>query len=73
MSRKSKQRDQHGETDRGNARELELAVKIRDKEERILALLGPVESYILLFQRILVWELPYASAVLFLTVHLLFW
>ena len=50
-----------------------LDPKIRDKQERIVALLTPFESYILLFERILVWELPYASVALIVSVHMLFW
>lgn len=47
--------------------------RIRDKQHRIVALLTPFESYILLFERILVWELPYVSAALIVSVHILFW
>ena len=47
--------------------------KTRDKQERIVALLTPLESYILLFERILVWELPVVSAALLVSVHVLFW
>jgi len=47
--------------------------KTRDKQERIVTLLTPLESYILLFERILVWELPFVSAALFVSVHVLFW
>jgi len=47
--------------------------RIRDKQQRIVALLTPLESYILLFERILVWELPYVSAALIVSVHILFW
>jgi len=47
--------------------------RIRDKQERLVALLTPFESYILLFERILVWELPCASAALIVSVHILFW
>jgi len=47
--------------------------RTRDKQERIVALLTPLESYILLFERILVWELPFVSAALVVSVHVLFW
>jgi len=51
----------------------ELQPSIRDKQQRIVALLTPFESYILHFERILVWELPYVSAALIVSVHILFW
>jgi len=47
--------------------------RIRDKHQCIVALLTPLESYILLFERILVWELPYVSAAFIVSVHILFW
>jgi len=50
-----------------------LDPKICDKQERLIALLTPLESYILLFERILVWELPYVSAIFIVAVHILFW
>ena len=50
-----------------------LYSKIRDKQQRIVALLTPLEWYILLFERILVWELPFVSAALIVSVHILFW
>ena len=50
-----------------------LDPKTRDKQERIIALLTPLESYILLLERILVWELPFVSAALVVSVHILFW
>ena len=52
---------------------ISLDSKIRDHQQRIIALLAPYESYILLLERILVWELPYVSAALIVSVHILFW
>lgn len=54
-------------------RDLELLEKIQDKEERIRALLSPAESYIIWFQKILVWEHPYLTVTLLLVVNILFW
>ena len=50
-----------------------LDTEISDKQQRVVSLLTPFESYILLFERILVWELPYVSAALIVSVHILFW
>jgi len=50
-----------------------LDIEIHDKQQRVVALLTPLESYILLFERILVWELPLVSAALIVSVHILFW
>lgn len=54
-------------------RDLELLEKIQDKEERIRALLSPAESYIIWFQKILIWEHPYLTVTLLLVVNILFW
>jgi len=50
-----------------------MDAQTRDKHERVVALLTPLESYILLFERILVWELPFVSVALVVSVHVLFW
>lgn len=54
-------------------RDLELIEKIQDKEERLRGLLAPLESHIIWFQKVLVWEHPYLSVALFLIVNILFW
>jgi len=59
--------------DEGVVENFALDLEIRDKQQRIVALLTPIESYILLAERILVWELPYVSAALVISVHVLFW
>ena len=50
-----------------------LDQKVHDKQQRLVTLLTPLESYILFFERILVWELPYVSAAFVVSVHILFW
>ena len=53
--------------------DLERLAKVQDKEERLKTLLSPAETYILLAERVLVWEQPYMSAALLIAVNLLFW
>jgi len=63
----------YNKTDTNVLENLAVTAKIRAKEEQFAALLSPVESYILVVQRILVWDLPYASSVLFIAVHIILW
>ena len=53
--------------------DVEMRLRIARKEERLKNLLIPYESQIMSFQTVLVWETPYHSLGLFLTVNVLFW
>jgi len=53
--------------------DLDRSRKIEEKDSRLRAILGPVEEYVVMVERIIVWEQPYLSLLLILAVNLIFW
>ena len=56
-----------------SAEEMELSSKVQEKEEILMGYLSPIESSVMTFQNVLVWDNPQHSVILFIVVHVLFW
>lgn len=52
---------------------MELSSKVQEKEEILMGYLSPIESSVMTFQNVLVWDNPQHSVILFIVVHILFW
>ena len=46
---------------------------IKQTEDRIINMLGPIEPLVMRIQSLLVWEFPRRSALMFICAHLIFW
>ena len=70
MSERSgkKKGSKHPSTD-----EMEWNNRVHEKDDILMGYLSPIETSVMTFQNVLVWENPRHSAVLFVVVHILFW